>query len=163
MKYLFPRIITVFLLLSGCDEQGLNPDTVTDPGFGGTITYVTKVPRDSLKEVRIVAVPYFPVDTSFGQILAKLGDIIKVSEGLNTDVDSGSTVEYEMFTSPRTFFYVAVVQRYGENYFADWRVISVYGYSQANPVPKIVAVTDGKFTYPINFTVDFDNLPPQPF
>lgn len=165
MKYLFPRIITVIFLLSGCDEHGLNPDNVDESGFGGTISFVSKLPPpDSLFDIRIVAVPYFPVDTLFQPIILKVLDgVIPFSENFKQSADSGKTIRYELFVKPQTYYYVAVVQQFGIDVFSQWKVVSVYGYGPSDPNPKIIAVEDGKFTRNINFTVDFYDLPPQPF
>lgn len=165
MRYFTLLSICGMFFFSGCDERGLNPNDVSEPGFGGTIAYVSKLPsNDSLHDIRIVAVPYFPVDTTFGLIFTKIVEaIIPFSESLSATADSGKTIQYQMFVKPQTYYYVAVVQQYGMNPFVDWRVISVYGYTSANPNPKIVTVEEGEFTISINFIVDFYNLPPQPF
>ncbi|MDP1677166.1 MAG: hypothetical protein Q8L88_09890 [Bacteroidota bacterium] len=159
-------IIFIFLVLVGCDK-GLTPvsNTVISPGFSGTITYKSPFPpTDSLIDLRIVAVPYYPVDTLFQDILLKVfsGEIAYSPNKLST-LDSGATASYEMLVTPKTYYYIAVVQQYGPSTFSQWRVVGVYGYSLASPTPKTVIVTDNKFISGINIDVDFYNLPPQPF
>ena len=162
-NYLF-LVLLINLMQQGCEEQGLNPNNVSEPGFGGTISYISKIPVDSLQDLRIVAVPYFPVDTTFEEVLAKIIDrVIAYSENITSTADSGKSVEYKLYVKPQTYSYVAIVQQYGSNELHDWRVVSVYGYSPSILNPKSVVVRDGDFTKGINFTVDFYNLPPQPF
>ena len=160
---LFP-VLLINLILVGCEEQGLNPNKISEPGFGGTISYISKIPVDSLHDLRIVAVPYFPVDTTFEEVLAKIiNRVIAYSENIMSTADSGKSVEYKLFVKPQTYFYVAMVQQYGSNELHDWKVVSVYGYSASTLSPKSVVVRDDEFTQGINFIVDFYNLPPQPF
>lgn len=156
--------VCLFSLL-GCDEQGLNPNDVSEPGIGGTITYISKLPPpDSLYDLRVVAVPYFPLDTTFQPLIFNVVEgIIPFSGDIRSTADSGKTVKYELYCKPQKYYYVAIVQQYGLDVFAQWRVVSVYGYSTANPNPQTITIVDGKFTPNINFVVDFYHLPPQPF
>lgn len=158
-------LFTVTLL--GCDK-GISPSDTPQvkPGFGGTITYVSSPPpRDSLIEVRIVAVPYYPVDTVVGTLILKIAQgIIRTSDTLQlSSIDSGKTQRYEFLLPPGEYKYVAVVQLYGQFYFEDWRVISIYGFSPSTPFPRPITVAVDKFQTGIDFIVDFKNLPPQPF
>lgn len=157
---------TVFglLILSGCDE-GLDPNNVSEPGFGGSISFVSKLPpADSLKDLRIVAVPYYPVDTLFQPLIFKVIEgIIPFSADIRSSADSGKTVRYEFFLKPQTYYYIAIVQQYGIDVFSQWRVVSVFQQSSTDPTPKTLKILDGQFTNNINFTVDFYHLPPQPF
>ena len=160
-------ILLLTITLLGCDK-GISPDdTLTvKPGFGGTITYVSSPPpRDSLIQLRIVAVPYYPIDTVVGALIQKilLGEI-PFSDTLQlSSTDSGKTQRYEFFVPPGEYKYVAVVQQYGALIFEDWRVVSIYGFSPSTPFPRPVTVTVDKFQTGIDFIVDFKNLPPQPF
>ena len=154
-----------FILLTGCDEQGLNPNDVSEPGFGGSITFVSKLPpTDSLTDLRIVAVPYFPVDTLFQPLIIKVIEgIIPFGENIVSKADSGKTITYEMFVKPQTYYYLAIVQQYGIDVFSQWKVVGVFGYVPSQTQSKIITVPDGKFIRDVNFTVDFYQLPPQPF
>lgn len=167
MRYFTLLFLTALFLtapFSGCDG-GLDPDSVVEPGFGGTITYISRIPPpDSLKDLRIVAVPYYPVDTLFQPLIIKVIEgIIPFSADIRSGADSGKTVTYEMFLKPKTYYYIAIVQQYGIDVFSQWKVVSVFQQSPSDPTPRIITVEDGKFTKNIHFTVDFYNLPPQPF
>jgi hypothetical protein len=167
MRYFTPLILTVLVvsaILSGCDK-GLDPNAVTEPGFGGMITYIGPLPpSDSLKDLRIVAVPYFPVDTLFQPLILKVIDgVIPFSGDIRSGAESGKSVPYEMFLKPQTYYYIAIVQQFGLDVFSQWKVVSVYQVSPSDPTPKVLKVEDGKFISNINFTVDFYRLPPQPF
>lgn len=166
MKRLFFLLLLIILLLTGCDEQGLNPnDVASETGFGGKITFTSKIPpQEKIEDLRIVAVPYYPVDTTVAELIAKvLSSVIPFTESLPTAVDSGSVLQYKFLLKPQTYPYVAVVQRYGSNFFLEWKVISVYGFSSAKSYPDTVIVKENRFVSNINFEVDYNNLPPQPF
>lgn len=158
-------LFTVALL--GCDK-GISPSDTPEvkPGFGGTITYVAPPPpRDSLIQLRIIAVPYYPIDTVVATLIDKIvRGVIPYSDTLQlSSIDSGKTQRYEFFIPPAEYKYVAVVQQYGLLLYEDWRVVSVYGFSQLAPFPRPVTVAADKFQTGIDFVVDFRNLPPQPF
>lgn len=160
-------IVLFTAIFLGCDK-GISPTGAPDikPGFGGTITYISSPPpRDSLIQLRVVAVPYYPIDTVVGVLIQKiLLGAIPFSDSLQlSGIDSGKTQQYEFFLPPGEYKYVAVVQQYGMFIFEDWRVISIYGFSQSTPFPRPVTVASDKFQLGIDFIVDFKNLPPQPF
>lgn len=163
-NYLILLFTIVFL---GCDK-GISPSDIPQikPGFGGTITYISSPPpRDSLIQLRIIAVPYYPIDTVVETLIQKIVlGVIPFSDTLQlSSIDSGKTQRYEFPIQPGEYKYVAVVQQYGVFIFEDWRVISVYGFSPSTPFPRPVTVTVDKFQTGIDFVVDFKNLPPQPF
>lgn len=160
-------ILFFIVTLLGCDK-GISPSDTPEvkPGFGGTITYVSPPPpRDSLIQLRIIAVPYYPIDTVVAALIDKIvHGVIPYSDTLQlSSIDSGKTQRYEFFIPPGEYKYVAVVQQYGLLLYEDWRVISIYGFSQSTPFPSPVTVTVEKFQTGIDFIVDFKNLPPQPF
>jgi hypothetical protein len=159
-------VILFLALIPGCDQSGLNPDEYQEPGFSGTITFTGTIPpSDSLRDLRIVAVPYYPVDTTFAELFDKIVNkgIIPFSESLSGTAAANSTVVYVMNVKPQEYRYVAVVQMYGINFLNDWRVVSVFGYTPSDPNPKTVTVSDGIQTRGVNFVVDFYSLPTQPF
>jgi hypothetical protein len=167
MQKISAVVYCLVLLQFGCDK-GLEPGSVITPGFGGEIYYNSaiplKPPLDSLFDLRVVAVPYFPVDTSFYVIFRKIiNDTIAYSPASIPTADSGKTVSYEMLVKPKSYYYIAVVQQFGPDVFSQWRVVGIYGYSAASPSPKPVTVPSGGFIKGINIVVDFKNLPPQPF
>ncbi len=158
-------ILLFTIIFLGCDK-GISPSDIPQikPGFGGTVTYISSPPpRDSLVQLRIVAVPYYPIDTVVDTLIKKIVlGVIPFSDALQlSNVDSGKTQRYEFFLPPGEYKYVAVVQQYGILILKDWRVVSIYGFSQSTP--RSVTVTEGKFQTGIDFIVDFKNLPPQPF
>jgi hypothetical protein len=160
-------ILLLTIALLGCDK-GISPSDTPEvkPGFGGTITFVSPPPpRDSLIQLRIIAVPYYPIDTVVETLIQKIVQgVIPFSDTLQlSSIDSGKTQRYEFIISPGEYKYVAVVQQYGLLLYEEWRVISIYGFSQSTPFPRPVTVAVDKFQTGIDFIVDFKNLPPQPF
>ncbi len=156
--------IFFILVLFGCDK-GISPN-IAPSGFEGTITYVSSPPpSDSLVDLRVVAVPYYPIDTVVETLIQKIfsGAIPYSGTLLLSTIDSGKTQTYQFLLQPGVYKYVAVVQQYGILILNDWKVVSIYGYSQATPSPGVVTVSEGKIQTGINFIVDFKNLPPQPF
>jgi hypothetical protein len=167
-------ILLFTITLLGCDK-GISPNDTANvksgvggsiTGFGGSITYVSPPPpRDSLVQLRVVAVPYYPIDTVVAMFIQQvLLGIIQFSDTLQTSsIDSGTSQRYDFYVPPGEYKYVAVVQLYGQDIFADWRVIAVYGFSQSTPFPLPVTITENEYRTGIDFIVDFKNLPPQPF
>jgi len=160
----FFNSIVLVSFFAACN-QGLNPNSAVDEGFGGTLTFSSRLPPpDSLRDLRVVAIPYLPIDTTFSTVLYKITQgIISYSPAQITAADSGTTVPYEMLVKPATYYYIAVVQQYGSDVYTQWRVVSIYGYSPSSPEPKSITVEPDHFVKGINFTVDFYNIPPQPF
>ncbi|MBP6672067.1 MAG: hypothetical protein KA247_02910 [Bacteroidetes bacterium] len=165
MRYFTLLSAAVVLFTGGCSEQGLNPETFTDPGFTGTISFIGAVPPpDSLLDLRVVAVPYYPIDTVFQTLILKIIEgTIPFGENISAHAAVGSTMRYEMLVHPQSYPYAAVVQQFGPDVFSQWKVVSVFGISIGNNTPGNVHVQDGKVTQNINFIVDFYHLPPQPF
>ena len=159
-------VLTFILSVNGCDRTGLNPNEYQEPGISGRISFNGQIPPpDSLRDLRIVAVPYYPVDTTFADLFDKIVNKgnIPFSEGFSDRVVSNGSLQYQMNVKPQTFHYVAVVQMYGANFLLDWRVVSVYGYTAEDPSPKPVIVKEGNVTDNVNFIVDFYSVPVQPF
>ncbi len=164
MKHAY--IIVIAFFLAGCDK-GISPNQPSSAktGFAGSVTFVNApAPTDTIFDLRVVAVPYYPIDTSVNTLITKiLGGAIPFSPSLPLIVDSGFVANYELDVSAKEYDYVAIVQRYGIDYFHDWRVLSFYGFDSTSSVPKTVTVKGGEFLSNINMTVDFHHLPPQPF
>jgi hypothetical protein len=151
---------------AGCDRSGLNPNDFQEPGFSGTINFAGTIPpSDSIRDLRIVAVPYYPVDSTFADLFDKIVNkgIIPFSGSISDKAMPFSAHRYEMNVAPQTYYYIAVVQLYGLNFLQDWRVVSVYGYTHLDPTPKPVTVTEGRMSTGIDFVVDFYSVPDQPF
>lgn len=160
-------VIVILLYLSGCDQSGLNPNEYQEPGFSGSITFTGTIPPPStLRDLRVVAVPYYPIDTLVSDFILKILSPVKIiaySDDLSKNVSVETATQYQVFALPKTYYYIAVAQLFSEKIFEDWRVIGIYGYSENSPNPAPVVVVDGKMTKNINITVDFDHVPPQPF
>lgn len=165
MRYITLLFILAILSVAGCSEQGLNPETFKDPGFTGSISFTGTIPpTDSLRDLRVVAVPYYPIDTVFQTLILKIIEgTIPFGENISSLAVSGTIVRYELLVKPQRYPYVAVVQQFGPDVFSQWKVVAVYGLNNSNPVPGSVLVEDGRLTNNINFDVDFHQLPPQPF
>ncbi len=155
MKYIF---ILLMILLGSCGE-GLEPNFATFPEnkstIYGTITFKGQWPSvDSLKDLRVIGIKNFPpkdFQTAFFS-----GDILFTDNTLDfftNSVDYVITIE----DAPLTIEYLAVAQNYGG--LLEWKSVGVY---QEDEVPHILNVEKGK-SLEANFTVDFDNLPQQPF
>ncbi len=155
MRYILLLFIT---LLASCGE-GLEPNQLTFPEkqskIYGTITFKGSWPSiDSLKDLRVIGIKNFPpkdFQTAFFN-----GDILFTEDSLAYFVDS-IDYEIEIEKPPLTIEYLAVAQNYGE--LLDWKAVGIY---EANGTPIILDVEEG-MSLEANFTVDFDNLPPQPF
>ncbi len=155
MKYIF---IALVFLLGACGE-GLEPNFATFPEnqstIYGTITFKGQWPPiDSLKDLRVIGIKNFPpkdFQTAFFS-----GDILFTESSLDFFTNS---VDYviTIADAPLTVEYLAVAQNYGG--LLEWKSVGVY---QENDVPNILNVEKGK-SIEANFTVDFDNLPQQPF
>jgi hypothetical protein len=82
-------------------------------------------------------------------------------EVLPRRVDS-STYEIEVLAAPRTFTYVVVAMQDGPDFQTDWRMLAVYAPGGDPTRPGSITVPSGGVVS-VDFTVDFTNLPPQPF
>ncbi len=155
------------VLLSSCDH-GLEIPSAVTPSFGGRITYIGNwPPPDSLKDLRLVASPDYPIDTTFSQVLFKiLEGTIKVYPPVTSSdhlLFNVNTSDYIFLTGAGLFKYVAVVQQFGSDVFRDWRVIGVYTVTANQAQPALVRVPEETFISGIDITVDFNHPPPQPF
>ncbi|MFN9960151.1 MAG: hypothetical protein ACK55I_44280, partial [bacterium] len=80
---------------------------------------------------------------------------------LTVRVDSTPYV-LDVLLTPRSFEYVVVAMQNGPDFLKDWLMLDVYSKSGDPSDPTRIIVPSGG-TVPVNFTVDFSNLPPQPF
>ncbi len=165
MKYLL-AIVVVLVLLS-C-EGGLEPPSLVEPGFGGTITFVRETwpPRDSLVNLWLIASQLYPLDSIkvFTGIFSNPPLIYiypALDQNLPLFVDAAS---YSFPLPPAEYKYIAVIQHFKSDISAQaLRVVGLYG-SGSNPQqPLAVTVRDFEFVNDINITVNFYKLPPQPF
>ncbi|MGD0338176.1 MAG: hypothetical protein ABSB78_05255 [Bacteroidota bacterium] len=168
MKRLITLIPLFFVFLfsfGGCDH-GLGPSRPVQPGFSGIIRFQGTWPQDTL-ELRLIASQAWRKFTSFTEIIALVvnTDSVKIypppaESGLPMGHDS---VHYEFPVPASTYRYVAVVQRFGTNPFADWRIIGVYDGGSGTNEPKDLVVPTDQVVSGIDILVDFSNPPPQPF
>lgn len=161
-KIIFPSILIFFL---SCDP-GLTLPGSEKPGFGGTITFTGKWPPvDSLKDLRIIASPIFPVDTTMTNLMFLVfNGIIQVYPPLNEASlpMNISTLDYEFNLPVGTYKYAAVFQRYSESLLA-WKPVGVYTGGKPGFIPEPITIALGQFHQGIDISVDFNKLPPLPF
>jgi hypothetical protein len=160
------RLFAVGLLaiaLIGCG--GLDP--TIEPSFSGirgSIRFVggtSRWPADSIYDLRVVAFeeqPTVPADIIASLIRQRAAFTPAM---LPVRVDSAS-FEIEVLAPPRSFPYVVVAMQVGPNFQQDWLMLDVYAPSGDKTIPGTVRVPSGGVVG-VNFSVDFDNLPPQPF
>lgn len=150
------------LALVGCG--GLAPsDVPPEAKLTGSVTFVGGAeswPDSNVYEVRVAAFEEVPTapDSVISAILS--------GRAIATDTLPKYVTQapYNLIVPapPRTFKYVVVAMRNGTDFFKDWVMLSVYSTVGDPSQPSTVTVNAGQ-TVPINFNVDFDNLPPQPF
>jgi hypothetical protein len=157
------------MLLHSCGE-GLAPlnDKGSGPGFiKGTIRYVNgrngwNDSKDSLIAVRAAAFTVYPLPDSAGIINELLAGRAYVSglETLPIRVDSAQYI-ISITQSPVLIRYIAIALQYTSDLNSQ-RVIGVYSTAGDNKQPSPLYVPAGD-TVTADITVDFNNLPPQPF
>ncbi len=156
-QYIF--FIIIFALLSSCND-GLSPQLEQKAILQGTIIYQSGInswpPQDSLKDLRVVAFKHFPPQNIIEEILS--GSAYYTQETLPFFVDS-SHFAIEIPDAPVLLQYIAVAQEYGG--LMDWRVIGVYKAGNSDTA-SILSINKSE-TKNITISVDFNNLPPQPF
>lgn len=163
-----PLIFIIFLILASCNG-GLEPNNSHSPDgktyLTGTITYKGgkdnwNFMKDSVVSIRVVAFKRYP--DSSGIITDILtGNAFFTLESLPFYVDS-SPYSIEIKELPVDLVYIGVAQQYGSDITKQQRVIGVYSLSGDNTKPSLITVEKGKINR-ADITVDFQNLPPQPF
>jgi hypothetical protein len=68
----------------------------------------------------------------------------------------------EVLGPPRTFEYIVVALQDGPSFLTDWLMLDVFAPSGDPNQPGRVVIPSGG-TINLDFRVDFNNLPPQPF
>lgn len=156
-------LLSVAIIAAGCG--GIDPDAVRPfSGFRGTILYVggpASWPTDTIYDLRVVAFekkPKVPEDviTAVVQQTAAFSPVM-----LPTLQDSTGYV-LEVLGTPRTFEYIVVALQDGPSFLTDWLMLDVYAPSGDPNQPGRVVIPSGG-TINLDFRVDFNNLPPQPF
>lgn len=153
---------TVLLMLaSACEDHGLSPISPSDiPGFSGTLRIRSPwPPQDSVRDLRIAAFRNYPPKDLLSEVL---GGSAVFSEGLPYGVDS---IPYRVQGEPLdgVFAYVVVAQNYGPDPFQHWRAVGVYTVTGDVHAPSPIDLGGRRFLRDIDISVDFLNLPPQPF
>jgi hypothetical protein len=168
MRVILVSVLALFIL--SCDG-GLAPPPLVEPGFGGTITFLrsTWPSRDSLVNLWLVASQEYPLDSVkiFTGIFSNPPRIY-IYPGFDrnlVDFDNPvDTLSYEFFLPPGEYKYICVLHRFKNEINARAiRVVGLYGTATNPPQPIPVVVRDFEFVKPINITVNFHQLPPQPF
>jgi hypothetical protein len=164
-------LITFFwaVLALRCDK-GLAPqaETTTFTGISGTIFFQNWPPADSLVDLRLVAFkkfqPKFTAQDIFIQILSDppeaftypgLSDTTRIP----ADVDK---FDFDFELPAGTYEYLVVAHRYGPDILADWQAAGQYDVD-ADSLPSPITVTEGKVIQNVLISVDFHDLPMQPF
>ncbi len=168
MRNLAILLAASLVVTVGCDK-GLAP--LNEPsGFSGVITF-KNWPSDpyTVAELRLVAFTSYPSDSVaiFPALLAGQAVVYPPvgATGFAKYVDS---IPFTFTTSGTTlqvttYKYIAVAQRYGTNYFADWKPCGVYTLGPGPFDPAPVQVLLHRVVTGVNITVDFNNPPPKPW
>ncbi len=161
-------VCIVSLIIASC-SGGLEPNNSHSPDgktyLTGTITYKGgkdnwKFMQDSVVSIRVVAFKRYPDSSGIiSDILT--GNAFFTLESLPFFVDS-SSYSIEIKELPVDLVYIGAAQQYGADITKQQRVIGVYSLSGDNTKPSPITVEKGK-TNRADITVDFQNLPPQPF
>ena len=167
MKPLLAVILSVctVLGLASCGG-GLEPYPIPEDftGFRGTVTFtgdVTSWPTDSIYNLVVVAFEEQP-DSVADILPAVLGGRAVFSTSLPLFVPS-ATYQIELPADrERTFRYVVVGMQDGPVITQDWTMLAVHAVDNDPSRPDSVVIKPG-VTSMVDFTVDFANLPPQPF
>lgn len=163
MYTIIPITICTMLLVLTAGCSGLDPGDLPPESFiGGAITYkggADAWPDTTIYQVLVIAFENQPVTRD--DILEGFQKNEVVISGLLPDSVEYTEYRFRVPSPPRTFNYVVVAMRDGPNFLEDWTMLSVYSETGNPSSPSPVAVAAGA-EVTINFTVDFDNLPPQP-
>lgn len=156
-------LVLTATILTSCG--GLDPE-IERPfsGLRGTIRYIGGAaawPADSIYDLRVVAFEKKPTEPS--QVLTSIVNQTAAYSPTTLPVRIDScTYALEALLPPRTFEYVVVAMQNGPDFLNDWLMLDVYSPSGNPEVPGRVIVPSAG-TIAIDFSVDFANLPPQPF
>lgn len=165
MKSFFLFVAIAIFLLPSCDG-GLTLPPKTEPGLAGIITVQGPWPQmDSVKTLWIFASQIFPLDSS-KVASGILSNQILLYPSIAESLPYNFTVRsFNFALPPTTYYYVGVLQRFGDDLLDpnSYRVVGVYSDSAAPGIPKAITVHEYEVVGGINLSVDFYNLPPQPF
>jgi len=160
-------LILFGMVFSSC-THGLEPPRVpkVQPGFGGTVYFVSPWPHppvDSVYDIRVVAFYNYPPQNILTAVLnSQVLVYPPIGPGTAPKLFVDSMSYLFDVTSATTFKYVAVAMEYGPNYETDWKVVGAYGYSHGIGAPDSVVIPANTFLNGTDVNVDFKNPPPNP-
>ena len=161
-KFLAFTIILPFVL--SCDE-GLTLPPDVEPGIEGMLTVSGPWAHpDSIDAIWLFASQIYPLDSALvisGIFQGKIEIFPSLAGSLPIGFD---TLSFSFELTPATYPYIGVMQWINSNSLdlENFRVVGVY----SDPIsgqPLSVQVGDYEIRRGINISVDFYNLPPQPF
>lgn len=170
---LFNRFYGIFLWLcalgmaSSCNG-GLDPIAAQQeqkalPSISGTIIYKGGTsawpPADSIKDIRVVAFTRYPPPDIIAEVLSQKAYF---TDGLPSPADTTAYRITFPSPAPQRIAAVVVAQQYGEDITKQWRVVGIYSTTGDNHPSPIDFGREATQQH-IDITVDFSNLPPQPF
>jgi hypothetical protein len=176
-------LLTALLLFgSGCD-QGLAPINES-AGFTGILKFTNWPSRDSVLNLRIIALNSYPAPPPgtdpfiylLNEWASGRGSFFPPTLTGKGYLDSLDATRYGVDTTlqyicteegsnlrPGQYNYVAVAQQFGPDVMKHWKVAGIYSVRQDTIIPEPVRVLLHKITPNIDITVDFHNPPPQPW
>jgi hypothetical protein len=165
-------LIVCAMAALSCDG-GLSPTPPPKPGISGTVYFAkgtwpgTPSSPDSLSNLWIFASQEYPLDSAL--VLSGLFSspptvflYPSLAANLPFYVDS---VQYDFELPVGLYRYIGVIQHISPDYTSirSLRVVGFFVDSADSSNPLQASVRDGIVTSGVNITVNFHNLPPQPF
>ncbi len=152
------------VLLGGCDK-GLEPPLEGDVILRGRVDFAGGVDswpeRDSIYDLRVAAFQEYPPESLVGDIVEQRAWF--TDDSLATFQES---VDWEITIpspGPARIAYLVVAMQNGPNIFEDWIAVGVHAPADQRDQPTVIQLQPGAIIEDIVLTVDFDDLPPQPF
>jgi len=154
-----PLLALLAVLMFGCG--GLDPEDLPPVStLQGTVTFTENWPDSNVNQVLVVAFETKP--TAPDSILPAILSGRAVFSDTLTRYSRQAPYRIEIPAPPRTFGYVVVAMQDGPNFLTDWLMLDVYAPSGNPDQPGQITIDVGQ-QVSVDFTVDFSNLPPQPF
>lgn len=154
------------VILISC-EGGLTVPPDIEPGIVGLLTAPSSWPSqtDSVKTLWIFASQIYPLDSS--KVVAGIfNSQILLYPALDQSLPYGFTsLDYNFPLTPATYYYIGVLQRFGDNVVdpRSYRVVGVYENPQNPSEPGVITIREFQVLTGINIMINFVNPPPQPF
>lgn len=165
MKLSWISVIVFVFAGFGC-EGGLTLPPRIQPGISGTLTVNGAwPPQDSVQTLWIFASQIFPIDSA-KVVSGILENKILLYPAIDKSLPYNfSTLSYNFPLPPATYYYFGVLQRFGPNLVdpKSYKVVGVYSDSLNPLLPATLEVRELEVLPGVNLTIDFYNLPPQPF